>query len=111
MHIYAGIGDGLNDTSNEFIYGKRYIECFAVLFWIAGVYEFLIMFHGSTLFANKANLLVIMFHIAGLVALLWFKQHASNFRWMLHMFIAFGFVPLAIEQTSGVSQIFNYRRV
>ena len=110
-HIYAGIGYGLGADSDEFQYGSRYIDAFVVLFWIFGTIEFLIMFHGATLFSNSANLLQICFHMAGVISLLHFKTQMSHYKFMLPMCIAFGLVPLLIEKASGIKAVYNYRRV
>ena len=111
MHIYEGIGYGLKSDSNEYQDAVRYIDAFAVLFWIFGVIEFLIMFRGATLLSNKTNLLLIILHSAGLMSLLYFKSQASHYKWLLQNCIAFSFVPLVVESCSSFSSMYNYRRV
>ena len=111
MHIYEGIGYGLDSESEPFKNASRYVTAFVVLFWVVGIIEFLIMFHGSTLFSNKPNLLLICFHTVGLISLLYFKSQTTHYKWIMQLWVAFGLVPLAIEVASASSSKYNYRRV
>ena len=74
VHIYASNVPGTTSDSEEFKNADFWFSIVALLFWVLGFIEFLVIFGGNTLFNNQFNLLQIFIHLFGISLLLSFKS-------------------------------------
>ena len=83
IFVFNSIGGVTPDYKNvmeteDYQSKDNWFSLTALLFWVVGVIEFLIIFNGATIFNNQANLLQIFVHIFGIAMLLNFKQNAAS---------------------------------
>ena len=67
--------------------------------WILNFFEFLIIFHGETLFRLKENLLIIFIHFMCIMSILNFKQKQLSFEYFAGSGVGVigSLLPLLIE--------------
>lgn len=110
VHIRAGIAPGLDSNSEAYTTADTYMGMTTALFLLVLFCEFLVEFSGATLFNNMMNLLVIVVHVTGVLALLYFSQARSHYYWLGYQIVPFGLLPLTLESGSAVRAKLNYRR-
>jgi len=81
-----------------------------MMFFLFGLVEFLVIFHGASIFNTKTNFLVILLHLVGVSSLLYFKNHDSHYEWIKFIVFYAGLVPAVVEIASSVYARSNYRR-
>jgi len=87
------------------------MSLYCLLFALFGCIEFLIIFSGRTLFNNSANFFIITLHVAGIICLLTFQKHMSDYTWLIVICAITSFLPLTVESGSAIYTSMNYRRI
>ena len=90
IHIYASNPTGTTSDSEDFIFTDRVMSLTALLFWVAGFIEFLIIFKGNTIFNNEFNLLQIFIHVFGISLLLSFKSEIGTMLDFIYLLVVVG---------------------
>ena len=109
--LFSSLNPGTNIDSLEFIQANNLLTLYCFLFALFGVVEFFIIFSGKTLFNSSMNLILVSFHVAGIVCLLNFQKHVSHYNWLIIICALTSFLPLVLESGSAVYTSMNYRRI
>jgi len=104
-YIKSGIAVGLDPESQDYQRAEDLLTLYCFLFWAFGLIEFLIMFSGATMFKNSINLLQIVIHVAGIIALLNSIKVQGHYQFLAVICACTGFLPMAIEATAAVNAV------
>ena len=73
-HVLVSIPYGFLEDSEEYEDMERRIIVICIFFWVMGLFEFVIIFWGQTLFNIQMNILMVFAHAASILVLSDFKS-------------------------------------
>ena len=109
-HIYAGISASKGVETTQYKNAQSSLMLWCVISLICLVFEFLIIFSGTTLFNDSYNIITITWHIVGLFFSYMFISGQAHYLNMRALCVVSSILPLGFEIMSCAYSKMNYRK-